>query len=763
MRVDSGVVAIADIYLQCTGEPLQGSGDELRGWCPDIGHGDKGTPSAQYNVAKNVWHCHTCGAGGGYIDYILSKGIAESRPSARKWLEEQGYRIAPQTTGNWWSRVEQTYTYTDATGHPVYQVGRIGHGAQKQIRQRKFERVALDGSLEWNENRRCLEGIPRVLYRLPHVLETAALGGVIYVVEGEKDADNLFRAGLCATTTAEGARLAWLPEHAESFRGAGTVVVIADNDDPGVKCARRRAAQIAHYVPRTYCIEALPGVDKKGDVTDWLELGNDPSQLLSIATALPPATPEAPLEPDADLLELTDDLSEMGLLRWFQRCAAGRMYYVREWGAWIAWEDGRWSTLGNVGRILHDAWEELSRRAKEYDGPYAAELQKFVKRTRTHRAQQNVLKLAEAHMDIRASSLDDQPHLLNVQNGTIDLETCELRPHSADDLLTLKTAVAYDPEAGCPRFHEFLLAAVGGDLELYHYIQCLAGGSLEGRIGTRKLYFIFGPGGTGKSTVVRCFTEALGEYSISVDMTALCEQRVNSAAPSPELVRLKGKRLVTAAETSANHRLSDAKIKQLIGGDIVVARDLHKSPIEFRVQATLVFFGNSRPAVEADESFWSKLKQIGFLHPIPSSAANERFFEDVLRPELPGILTWMVEGLRKLKRAQYRLPDPQSVALATDTYRESARVLDDFLSECCVKERTAIIGATDLYDAYLEWVGRGKPVSPRTFSKAMRTENDITETRLHARRAWQGIRLSIEGANKRLAAAPRHDEELIDF
>src|SRR5205823_2586613 len=79
-------------------------------------------------------------------------------------------------------------------------------------------------------------GCVHALYRL-HRLHESPPGAVVFVVEGEKDVDNLEAAGLLATTKAHGAKSEWLPTYTESLRGK-RVVVIPDNDTAGWKCAR---------------------------------------------------------------------------------------------------------------------------------------------------------------------------------------------------------------------------------------------------------------------------------------------------------------------------------------------------------------------------------------------------------------------------------------------------------------------------------------------------------------------------------------------
>ena len=90
-----------------------------------------------------------------------------------------------------------------------------------------------------------LGDVLRVIYRLPEIIAAGAAGKTVYIVEGEKDADNLARRGLAATPCPGGAKK-WRPEYSGFLRGAD-VVVIGDNDEPG----RKHVEQVAFSLTGT--------------------------------------------------------------------------------------------------------------------------------------------------------------------------------------------------------------------------------------------------------------------------------------------------------------------------------------------------------------------------------------------------------------------------------------------------------------------------------------------------------------------------------
>ena len=187
-----------------------------------------------------------------------------------------------------WS-IAQTFDYTDESGELLYQVGRVGDGAAKQIRQRK-----PDGRGGWVYQ---LGDVRRVLYGLPDVLNA----DTVFICEGEKAAErlnaDLKAAGrfgeYVATTAAQGAGK-WIDEFCESLDGAA-VCVFPDNDEIGDKhgatvCASIEASKRAATVKRV----DIPNLPEKGDAFDYLENGGTVSELLDWFGSAPNWKPPAP-------------------------------------------------------------------------------------------------------------------------------------------------------------------------------------------------------------------------------------------------------------------------------------------------------------------------------------------------------------------------------------------------------------------------------------------------------------------------------------
>ncbi|MFF4448926.1 AAA family ATPase [Streptomyces sp. NPDC001502] len=173
------------------------------------------------------------------------------------------------------------YPYVDEHGELLMTVKRLEPGYDGQ--RKTFRQYAPDGKAS-------VRGVRRILYRLPEVLAAAQAGGPVFVVEGEKDADNLAATGATATCNVGGAGK-WSDDYVHAFKGASEVIVIRDRDEPGAKHAAAVAASLQRAGIPVRVLEPAKGKD----VSDHLAAGLGYADLID-TTAAPADPPEEPTE-----------------------------------------------------------------------------------------------------------------------------------------------------------------------------------------------------------------------------------------------------------------------------------------------------------------------------------------------------------------------------------------------------------------------------------------------------------------------------------
>lgn len=152
------------------------------------------------------------------------------------------------------------YTYVDAEGNPV--------ARKLRYPGKRFKIERLLGS-SWVSG---LDGLEVPLYNLPGILNAE----VIYLCEGEKDADNLIKAELAATTSMHGAGF-WRSEYNQVFEGK-TVIICQDNDKAGKERTQKLKGELLD-VAKQLLLFAPEGLGEGEDVSDWLARGHEASDV----------------------------------------------------------------------------------------------------------------------------------------------------------------------------------------------------------------------------------------------------------------------------------------------------------------------------------------------------------------------------------------------------------------------------------------------------------------------------------------------------
>jgi replicative DNA helicase len=273
---------------------LKQAGKQFRGPCP-VHHGDGENFSV--DAVSGMAYCHSqCQRGWDVFALEMDLAGADFVKAKAAVFEAVG-RPKPA----WQERdIHAVYDYTDAAGTLLYQVVRK---AGKKFMQR---RPMVGGKWSWG-----LGGVTPVPFQLPLVVSAARVA----LVEGEKDAMNLTRAGLLATCNNGGAEnfSAVLAPH---FTGK-EVLVFPDNDESGRKHALKVAAMLTPHAAVVKVIE-IPGLPLKGDVSDFLQKGGTVEQLDRLAEDAERWTPEwrfitdIPSEEDKYVRTFSQYLEETG-------------------------------------------------------------------------------------------------------------------------------------------------------------------------------------------------------------------------------------------------------------------------------------------------------------------------------------------------------------------------------------------------------------------------------------------------------------------
>ncbi|GAB6052857.1 hypothetical protein JCM17960_16770 [Magnetospira thiophila] len=364
---------------------------------------------------------------------------------------------------------------------------------------------------------------------------------------------------------------------------------------------------------------------------------------------------------------------------------------------------------------------------------------------------QAMIELAKSEPGMSASltSFDADPWVLGVQNGVLDLRAGQLNPILPTTLVSKRLPASHDPAAQCPRFDRFL-ATVQPDVDVQRLLQQLAGIWLCGESNPQKLTFFYGLGANGKTTFIEVMAWLLGDYSKRIATEMLMQHQRSPQGPSPDIVSLKGRRLVYCNEVEEGRRLAEARVKELTGGDTLSGRVPYgKEDITFQPTHKLVMIGNHMPEVrDMGHGMWRRMLLIPFEQIIPDHAQDPNLLEK-LKSEGSGILNWALAGLHDYRANG--LAVPASITTATDAYRTDQDIIGEWLTDHCNIVAGAATPKGDLYGAYRLWAqGHGhQPLAQSRFTRKLSERGHGTDA---GRRNIAGLELNNDG--RRAARSP---------
>ena len=459
------------------------------------------------------------------------------------------------------------------------------------------------------------------------------------------------------------------------------------------------------------------------------------------------APPETESEVSAAAAKI-ERFTDLGNARRFAAKYRDRLRYCERWTRWYAWDGMRWREdevleVCNLGTALIRSLYGLAKKIPDEEERKAF-LAHLIK-SESWRSITAMINLAKADpaIAIRPSDLDSDPWLLTVRNGTIDLHTGQLRPYNQRDLITKLAPVAFEPEATCPNWLDFLYMVMNQRSSLVVFLQRAFGCCLTGITSDKAMFILYGAGGdNGKSTMVDIIQRLLGDYANRTPVETFLKKKEN-AIPN-DIAKLKGARFVWASENERGSRLSEALIKEMTGGDKMSARFMRGEFFEFYPEFKPWLATNHKPQVRGDRALWNRLKLIPFDVTIPKEQQKPRHeVTAMFQAEFPGILNWAVQGCLAWQREG--LGVPEEVAEATREYEAEQDTFAMFLSEKCVCVPNARVASTALYKVYRVWAEEHgeSPVSHKVFGSFL-SERGFQKDRLKTGIVYRGVGLLAE-------------------
>ncbi|MEO0797180.1 MAG: DUF5906 domain-containing protein [Verrucomicrobiota bacterium] len=274
--------------------------------------------------------------------------------------------------------------------------------------------------------------------------------------------------------------------------------------------------------------------------------------------------------------------------------------------------------------------------------------------------------------------------VIHLKNGMIDLRSCagkrrlsqiSLEPFSWRNYSRNPIPVPFDPSAKPKRFLRDLVRPGLEEKDDVHLLMQWMAQCLIGQNDAQKIMIVTGPGGRGKSTILKVLQYLIGRHNIA-------ELRTEHLVERFEMGRYIGKTMLMGMDVEGNFlQVKGAKrLKQLTGDDLVDA-ELKGSNETIELEGTynigIVCNGKLKVSSADDEEAWDRrLLTINFDAPKPKKVIN-KFARFLVDTEGPGILNAILSEALKIMK----IDDEGRVNIKiSQTDKQESRVAD-LLSE----------------------------------------------------------------------------------
>ena len=297
--------------------------------------------------------------------------------------------------------------------------------------------------------------------------------------------------------------------------------------------------------------------------------------------------------------------------------------------------------------------------------------------------------------------------------------------------------------------------------ELRKYMWRKLASCLEGANKEQTYETWIGVGGNGKSKLVDLMSMALGDYTSSLQSTAMTRKRPDAGAANPDIMAIRNKRFIYMAEPDDREPLNTSRMKQFTGEDDVEARGLFEEQTKFKITGKIFMLCNAFPAINTmDRGTWRRVRAIPFESKFvdpgvedvnPSSNIYPR--DNQLDAKLKKWRTLFMSRLVHIYKTEYLLNGlgviPSIVTQESSKYQESFDSVAKFMN-ARIREITKggyEANIKDIFRVYKNWyesigggVGRklsqnelykrlcdkcGEPSDKKTFKQMRLFEDDV--------------------------------------
>jgi P4 family phage/plasmid primase-like protien len=373
-------------------------------------------------------------------------------------------------------------------------------------------------------------------------------------------------------------------------------------------------------------------------------------------------------------------------------------YYDHEAGHHAVIHDD--TMKADVYSFLDKCIKEVLRKQKTALVPFAPDKVRVSETCEALKAIGHILPTLEQPHWLDGRAGPDPADLICFPNGILNINSNQFTP--PDPMLFTPHGVAFDYDPTAPASVEwlnFLDQVFNGEQDQIGSLQEMFGYCVSSDVSQEKVFMLIGEKRSGKDTIRHTLQSLLSA-------TAICGPTLDSMATNFGMSQLIGKQLAVVGDmrlgAKCDKDLLAEHVLKLSGRGLFSIDRKHRSHWTGSLGCKLLLISNEMPKLK-DASGALASRMITFQTRASFYGREDRhLFDNKIRPELPAILLWALEGLRRM-RLRGPLAEPAcSVEMRDELAREGSPIMA-FVQECLTLDPAASVDKNIMYSTYLDF------------------------------------------------------------
>lgn len=311
---------------------------------------------------------------------------------------------------------------------------------------------------------------------------------------------------------------------------------------------------------------------------------------------------------------------------------------------------------------------------------------------------------------------------INFENGILDWRSGDLMEHDPERYDLVQIPHEYDSDADCDLWEEKMEEWIP-DEDTRKFVQEFMGLCLIPDTSHGRMMFLLGEGMNGKSTFLNVMRAVFGDDNFQ----GIPFRKLTSQSRF-EVLNLRGALVNACTDMDCDEIKNNRVLKNVSVGDSVRGEQKHGKSLDFTPFARMIFSANELPETADNTTAWyRRLEIVEFPNQFdPDDPGTNKNLAEDLMEEIPGIINWQLEGLRRLKSRGHVEPSDQmrkrKLRYKLENKHESKPV-EAWYDECVESgDGDDTLPTASLYDQYVSWsrdMGV-EPVSDQKFPKRLK-------------------------------------------